>query len=102
MLLLTAYCGLESPTLSETQCRERLANLAAKFLPNGHTVLDATGRWMSPERGIVDEPTQLVQVFAEPGSDLFRAFYDMAGAFKNEASQDCVIVTKQEVEADFV
>jgi len=102
MLLLTAYCGLESPTLSPTQCRERLANLAGKFLPNGHTMLEASGRWHSPERGLVDEPTLLVQVFAERGSDLFRAFYDMAGAYKNEARQDCVIVTKQEVEADFV
>ena len=102
MLLLTAFMGLESPELSETQCRERVANLAAKFLPNGHTILEASGRWLSPERGLVDEPTLLVQVFAERGSDLFRAFYSMAGAYKDQARQDCVIVTKHEVEADFV
>jgi len=102
MQLLSLYCGLESPALSEAQCRNRLGNLAAKFLPNGHTILEASGRWHSPERGIVDEPTLVVQVFAERGSDLWRAAYDLAAAYKDEARQDAVIVVRQEIEADFV
>jgi len=102
MRLLSLYCGLESPALSETQCRLRLANLAAKYLPNGHTIIEAAGRWYSPERGIVDEPTLVVQVFAERGTDLWRAAYALAGAYKDEARQDAVAIVHQEIEADFV
>lgn len=102
MLLISAYCGLESPELSPIQCRERLANLAARHLPNGHTMIDAQGCWLSPERGIVQEPTIVLQVFAERGSDLHQALLTIARLYKNEARQDAVIVTAHEIDADFI
>jgi hypothetical protein len=102
MLLISAYCGLESPELSPVQCRERLSNLAARHLPNGHTMIDARGCWLSPERGIVQEPTIVLQVFAERGDHIHQALLTVARLYKNEACQDAVIVTAQEVDADFI
>lgn len=101
-LLLSAFCGLESPDLSPTQCRERLSNLAARHLPNGHTLVEASGRWLSPERGIVDEPTLVLQVFAERGDEIHQALLTVARLYKNEARQDAVIVTATEAEVDFI
>lgn len=103
MLLISAYCGLESPELSPVQCRERLSNLAARHLPNGHTMIDARGCWLSPERGIVQEPTIVLQVFAERRGDAtHQALLTIARLYKNEAFQDAVIVTAQEIDADFI
>lgn len=101
-LLISAFCGLESPELSPAQCRERLSNLAARHLPNGHTLIDAQGRWLSPSRGIVQEPTVIVQVFAERGDATHQALLTVARLYKNEAFQDAVLVTATEAEVDFV
>ena len=101
-LLLSAYCGLESPALSPVQCRERLSNLAARHLPNGHTILEADGRWLSPERGIVTEPTLVLQVFADRGSELHQALLTVCRLYKNEAAQDAVLVVATEAEVDFI
>lgn len=101
-LLLSAYCGLESPELSPTQCRERLSNLAARHLPNGHTMIEARGCWLSPERGIIQEPTIVLQVFAERGDAIHQALLTVARLYKNEARQDAVIVTSCEAEVDFI
>ena len=101
-LLLSAYCGLESPALSPVQCRERLANLAARHLPDGHTILEAEGRWLSPDRGIVQEPTQILQVLAERDDAIHQAFITVCRLYKNEAAQDAVLVVTTEAAAEFI
>lgn len=101
-LLISAYCGLESPALSPTQCRERLSNLAARHLPNGHTLIEAEGRWLSPDRGIVQEPTLVLQVIAERGSELHQALLTVCRLYKNEAEQDAVLIVATEADVDFI
>ena len=102
MLQLTAYMGTESTVLSETKAHLKALELAARHLPNGHTVNVGHGRWMSPERGLVSEKTVQVMVWADRGSDVFKAFYQMCGEYKEAAAQDAVGVTIQEVDLDFV
>lgn len=101
-MLFTAYCGLESPALSETQCRERLSNLAARHLPNGHTMIDAKGCWFSENRGIIQEPTVMVQVFGERGDSAHQALLTVARLYKNEAQQDAVLVIATPADVDFI
>lgn len=102
MQLFTAYLGLESVCLSEKDAHIKALHLAARHLPNGHTVLTGHGRWMSPERGLVSEKTVLVQVWAERGDEIHQALLTMARLYKNEACQDAVVVTAVDVEADFI
>ena len=102
MQLFTAYLGLESVCLSEKDARIKALQLAARHLPNGHTTIDARGRWLSPERGLVSEPTLLVQVWAERGDEIHQALLAMSRLYKNEACQDAVVVTAVDVEADFI
>lgn len=101
-LLFSAYCGLESPDLSPAECRECLSSLAARHLPNGHTIIEAEGRWLSPERGIVQEPTMIVQVFAERNDAVHQALLTVASLYKNDARQDAVLVIATEAQVDFV
>lgn len=101
-LLISAYCGLESPDLSPVQCRERLSNLAARHLPNGHTILEASGRWLSPDRGIVEEPTLVLQVVAERGDAVHQGLLTAARLYKDEARQDAVLIVATEAAVDFV
>lgn len=101
-LLFSAYCGLESPDLSPAECRECLSNLAARHLPNGHTIIEAEGRWLSPERGIVQESTMIVQVFAERGDAVHQALLTVAGLYKNDARQDAVLIIATEAQIDFI
>lgn len=95
-LLISAYCGLESPDLSPTQCRERLSNLAARHLPDGHTLIDARGCWLSPERGIVQEPTLILQAIG--GEYERQAIMTVARLYKLETRQDAVYVTTATVD----
>ena len=102
MQLFTAYLGLESVCLSEKDAHIKALHLAARHLPNGHTVISGFGRWMSPERGLVSEKTLLVQVWAERGDNIHQALLKVAREYKNEACQDAVVVTAVDVEADFI
>ena len=49
--------GLESPELTVDQCRAFAFIAAGKYFPSGHTIVEATGRWESSERGMIDEPS---------------------------------------------
>ena len=103
MLQLTAYMGTESTVLREDKAHLKALHLAARHLPNGHTVTVGHGRWMSPERGLVSEKTVAVMVWAADRKDpVFKAFYEMCGAYKAAAAQDAVGVTIQELDLDFV
>ena len=53
----TITIGLESPELTVDQCRAFAYIAAGKYFPSGHTIQEATGRWESPERGMIDEPS---------------------------------------------
>jgi len=93
----TITVGLESPTLNEKQAEQLVYDLAAKRFPSGHTITRATGRWESPERGIVDEPSLVITVIGE-GQAYRAAVGQFCFEYKKQASQDAVLlqITKPE------
>ena len=87
----TITVGLESPTITPSQARQLALSLAGQYFPSGHTVIDCTGRWESPERGIVDEPSLQVIVIGE-GQAHRRAVLTFCEAYKLQATQDAVLL----------
>ena len=84
----TISVGLESPELTVDQCRANALWLAAQCFPAGHTITEATGRWESPQRGLIDEPTLVVTVIG----DVRQAALQFASSYKQICSQDSVLV----------
>ena len=94
MSLATTYTitvGLESPELTVHQCRAFAYIAAGKYFPSGHTIVEATGRWESPERGIVDEPSLIITVIGQGQAhdDAVRKF---CVDYKRGCFQDCVLI----------
>ena len=87
----TITIGLESPTLTPDQCRANALWLAGQCFPAGHTITEATGRWQSPDRGIVDEPSLVVSVIGE-GQAHRRAVDQFCRSYKAICAQDAVLL----------
>lgn len=87
----TITIGLESPTLSESECRTLALQLAGECFPAGHTVTEATGRWESPERGLVDEASLVITVIGE-GQAYRQAVGRFCSGYKTGAAQDAVLL----------
>jgi len=96
MQLISIFLGLDTNG-HDVDARATALRLAAKWLPLGHTIIEATGRW-SGQVGTVDEPTIIIQVFSERDSEA-RA---LAGEYKDLCFQESVAITRQEIEVDFV
>lgn len=95
------FCGLDTKgRLTLDQARETALGLASDWFPHGHTIVEATGRWQQ-DNAPVNEPTIIVEVITTNSTQ--EAFaYSLAGAYKNLAFQESVLITRQEIEADFV
>ena len=65
--------GLESPELTVDQCRAFAFSAAGKYFPEGHTIVEATGRWTS-DRGVIDEPSLIITVIGMNVDDAVRGF----------------------------
>ena len=87
------YCGLESRAFGPSEARQTVLDLASIHFPNGHTIIDATGRW-----GTTDEPTVIVQVWEVDGFGK-PPYTEFAGAYKEVALQEAVVIITQEAEA---
>ena len=96
------YCGLDTngqlhPEIAR-QCAERLA---LKHFPHGHTLIDAQGRW--DQGGVaVTEPTLIIELILDTRTPAVAKVYELAGAYKTQAFQESVMVTKTAIDADFV
>ena len=87
------YCGLDSRALGPSEARQAVLDLASLHFPNGHTIIDATGRWRH-----ADEATIIVQVWEVDGFGT-PPYADFAGAYKEVAQQEAVVVITQPAEA---
>ena len=80
-------------------------SLAANCFPHGHTIYNAQGRWTGAV-GVIDEPTLIVEWMASAeqiaNGSAHRLAQFFAGAYKNEANQESVLITQQDIEATFV
>ena len=93
MKVHNVYCGLESRAFGPSEARQAVLELASKHFPNGHTIIDATGRWMK-----TDEPTVIVQVWEVNGFGT-PPVAEFAGEYKEVALQEAVVIITQEAEA---
>ena len=95
------YCGLDTKgRLTLDQARETALGLAADWFPHGHTIIEATGRWQQ-DNAPVTEPTLIIEVITE--TVVQESFvFSLAGAYKNLAFQEAVLVTKTAIEAVLV
>ena len=104
MQVTRIYCGLDTNGHDVDANRVAL-DLAAKYFPNGHTINFAQGRW-SGEVGVINEPTIVVEVLCSSNEDEraqhHKAVQSFAGAYKQDAYQESVMVTSQEIDAWFV
>ena len=76
--------------------------LAAKYFPLGHSIRHETGRWQT-QQGPVTEETIVVTWLAENDSrETEHQAGRFAGAYKNKAYQEAVLVTREEVDGFFV
>lgn len=85
--------GLESPAWSEEECRQHALGLADDYFPEGYTVVDAQGRWASPERGPIQEAS-LIFIFTEldDNDPYLQRVHKFATVYKTVACQDAVLV----------
>lgn len=90
----TITIGLESPTLSEQEARTLALLTAARCFPNGHTITEATGRWLS-DRDVIDEASLVITVI---GEGMRAHVAEFCTAYKVGARQDAVLlqITKPE------
>ena len=104
MQLVNIYCGLDTNG-RDVDAHKLAHDLAAKYFPAGHTVIDANGRWTG-EVGVIDEPTLIVQVMSPSdelsADNLNHAVNLFCDAYKQDANQESVLVTWQQIQAAFV
>lgn len=104
MQLVNIYCGLDTNG-ANIDAHKLAHDLAAKYFPQGHTVVNANGRWTG-EVGIIDEPTLVIQVLV-PAVQSQPEQYDhkvnnFCQEYKQGANQEAVLVTWQQIQAAFV
>ena len=98
MKLFRIYCGLDTNGQLHTEiARQTAERLALKFFPHGHTIYEARGRWMGEVVACTEE-TMIIEVMTDDA----QAVYNLAGAYKERAYQESVMVTEVEVNASFV
>ena len=104
MQLVNIYCGLDTNG-RDVDAHKLAHDLAAKYFPNGHTVIDANGRWTG-QVGVIDEPTLIIQVmFSDADASAncgHESVNNFAGSYKEQAYQESVLITWQKLDAAFV
>ena len=99
MKLFRLTFGLESPTKSPEECKEIAETIALASFPEGHTLIEAKGRWKSA-RGAITEDIIILTVIG-PNEWITEVLY--AGhQYKKLADQDAVLFTQQDIDHQFI
>lgn len=101
------HCGLDTNGhQSQDEARELILQLAAEAFPQGHTIIETLGRWMKADGEVVTEPTIVVEWMAtdqqKANGEAHVRVNRLAGAYKEQAYQEAVMVTTHETYAVFV
>ena len=104
MQLVNIYCGLDTNG-ADINASQIAKDLAAKYFGEGHTLFNATGRYVG-QVGVIDEPTIVLQVMSPsatiPADRLDHQVNSFCQDYKHLANQESVLVTWQTVEAAFI
>ena len=100
MKILRAYCGLKGPggykKEHERECL--LVQLSEKYFPAGLTSYDAVGLWADGGQ----ERTVILEVLTDQSARDYRQLLNLAAEYKERGQQEAVLLTRQNVAADFV
>ena len=92
--------GLESPTISTDEAKELFLSLCAKSFPDGHSIIEHEGRWLSPDRGVIVEPSLTLEVVG-PAELISEVLY-LGHEYKKQAAQDSVLFAQLEADYQFL
>ena len=95
------FCGTDTNG-RDVDGRALALKLAAEYFPLGHSITEQTGRWQTADGSIVTEPTIVITWITTPSPEADKLIRDCAGAYKQLAFQEAVLVTRQELAADFI
>ena len=99
MIKFTFYLGTDTNGF-DVDAEALALKLAAKYFPQGHSIREETGRWLS-EQGPVTEKTIVVTWLCESKMSPSTAG-QFAKAYKKQAYQEAVLITSEQVDAVFV
>ena len=105
--IYTISCGLDTPwaadLITTDDARHLVLKLAAEAFPHGHTIREVTGRWSDRNSVTITEPTvEAVWVASDAqvaSGEAHERVSAMAAAYKDQARQEAVMVTAQQVDA---
>ena len=92
--------GLESPTISTSEAKELFLSLAAKSFPEGHSIVEHEGRWLSPDRGVIVEPSITLEVVGP--AELISEVLFLGHEYKKQAQQDSVLFAQLDADYQFL
>ena len=89
--------GLERPTISPDEAKNLFLSLCANSFPEGHSIIEHEGRWLSLDRGIIVEPSITFEVVGP--DELISEVLFLGHEYKKQAAQDSVLFAQ--LEADY-
>ena len=99
------FCGTDTNG-HDVDARQLALDLAAKYFPLGHSITEQTGRWQTANGSSVTEPTIVITWIATPDQiatdEAQKMVSGCAGAYKQLAFQEAVLITRQELDAVFI
>ena len=92
--------GLESPAISPDEAKELFLSLCAKSFPDGHSIIEHEGRWLSPDRGIIVEPSLTLEIVGP--EELISEVLFVGHEYKKQAAQDSVLFQQMDIDYQFI
>jgi hypothetical protein len=99
--VIRAYCGLNGAHGDDGKSTQRealIVTLCEKHFPAGVTTYDAVGLWA----GCGQERTVVVELITDNLAADYNKLRLFAANYKDSAAQECVMLTKQLIDADFI
>lgn len=103
MIQTTLYFGLEMSNGNVTRLEfdEFVNDVVTPAFPNGLTIIDARGQWMSPVRGLVHEGTKVLVLLHHNSIADNNHINFIRLEYKKKFFQDSVLRVDVDVEVDF-
>jgi len=98
--LFRLTAGLESPAISASEAKELFLSLCSKAFPDGHSIIEHEGRWLSPDRGVIVEPSLTLEIVGP--AEMISEVLFVAHEYKKLAAQDSVLFAQLDVDFQFV
>ena len=92
--------GLESPTLTVEEARATFLAFCAESFPEGHSIIEHEGRWLSPDRGVIVEPSLTLEVVGP--AELIGEVLFLGHRYKTAADQDSVLFAQLDADLQFL